>query len=172
MPRNRKCRPPAEPVEARVVSKPGITIPRVLTLVGQRPIIGPDLPVLVRCGRCGQELIGPDAVLGAETWGWRLDGDTWRPTEHHRTQRRRAREASRDLGRFSPAERDRLVSNLQESRFRRGWKIAGPIRINSRFLDKVKVECPACGAVNRLSGADAASECRSSERCETVGTMN
>ena len=131
MPRRGK-RPPAEGAEARL----GAPEERF----GDPPM---------HCGRCGQELLGIH-VMGFETWGWWLDGDTLRPTPHHRAQRQRARVALTRGVAQSPAEQDRLVEKLKLGRFSRGGGWTGPLQSHNRWLDRHRIECPACGAENRV----------------------
>jgi hypothetical protein len=106
-------------------------------------------PYRARCGRCGQALPGVDNVLGLELWGWQLDGDVWRPTNHHRAQRQRAQKVASNAA-LSPAERERAMARVARSSFSRGRHIDGALRLNGRWIVRQKFECARCGAVNRL----------------------
>jgi hypothetical protein len=89
-------------------------------------------------------------VIGSELWGWWPDGDTWRPTPHHRKQRERAKALLADPGRLSTAERNRLADALRRGRFRRAGRLTGSLRANNRYVQDCKIECPECGAINQI----------------------
>src|SRR5215218_487898 len=89
-----------------------------------------------RCGSCGQPLPGVGNVLGLHMWGYLLDDDTLRPTNHHRAQRQRAKDAlSRDAA-LSPTERARLKEKLRASSFSRGAEISGGLQIKPSGGDR------------------------------------
>ena len=153
MPRNRKRRAPIV-VEARLVRKPLLSVGRQADLrrTGGANTKYEDATVVTtaRCGSCGQLLPGVGNVLGLQKWGYRLDGDTLRPTKHHRAQRQRAQETVSQGAALSPAELTRLLQKLRSSSFSRGAGISGGPRVNNQSWAGLKIECPECGAENQL----------------------
>jgi len=163
MPRNRKRRPALEPVTALVR-----WLDRETCNPGHDGKVRPQAQV--SCARCkatmtsvtdhaGQLLDSPRFRL--DRYGYRWDGDAWRPTSYHRRQRQRVREAVAALPAPEAAHhRERLRTNtyFHRSIWRRapphgdrrdGSRI--PVDVHDAESLPTKWECWSCAQINVIA---------------------
>ena len=108
----------------------------------------------------GEQAAAALRVMAVSAWGWRFDGDTWRPTKEHVTRRAWAKKVLEDPDRWTAAEVQEARCRLNRGQFyhdgeREKLFTEDPLTpdVARRFVLPTRIECIECGAINRVDQA-------------------
>lgn len=115
-------------------------------------------PGVVSKVQYGEQAVAALQVMGVAAWGWRFDGATWRPTPEHRTRWDQAIATLRDPERWTPAQVAEARSGIGRGSFMRDGDDEKVLtedqltpEVARRFILPTTIECPKCGANNRVT---------------------
>jgi hypothetical protein len=177
MPRNRKRRPPAEPIDVRIDEAGSLSCGRCgqafPSIIFNERIaahvmswddegfetrqITPEIETRVSDGQSAPWL----ATMSITAWGWRFDGEAWRPTSESHSEWAQANKVMQRPDLYSEKDITRAKSVLSRGTSaytdkNREQKLEIPSitaaqEIAQRFTLPTKIECIQCSMLNMVT---------------------